>query len=308
MTGETALSGFASAGKQAPSIAAREKLACISIDMEPDLRCPERRIRLIEEDDKLQSFVELFQRHQVPLTSFTVMAHAPRFARELAVLAKSMDVEFAVHSYSHDQTKPATMDEVRRAWDAFCDLWNSEPLGYRAPNCLIDAQGLQNLAEQGYRYDSSIVPSVRFDIYGYDNRSYGLLPFRCQLASGKTLIELPVACTSGARIPFIFSYVKLLGLSAFEAASGVMPLPDTVVTYLHPYDLYTSEIAGHIPGWKRYAHLRNGKRGPQLLEGVIGMLKKRGYRFVSMQTLAKIANDNVALPVRPMGRQVGVAA
>lgn len=261
------------------------RFACLSIDMEPDLRCPDKRIRLLDDDKYFSAFSELLREHAVPLTSFTVMSAAPRFIDRLNALAGEIDIEFAVHSYSHDTDNPASEYEVRRAWEVFGELWNAAPQGYRSPNCLIDERGIDTLAARGFRYDSSIVPSVRPDKYAYDNRRYGRLPFRFEGPNG-TLLEFPIACLAGIRLPLIFSYVKLLGLLAYRSALQAFPLPDVVVTYLHPYDLYVDEIAQYIPGWKRRAHSRNSRRAFPLLAQIIALLKDRGYEFVLMRDLA----------------------
>jgi peptidoglycan/xylan/chitin deacetylase (PgdA/CDA1 family) len=264
--------------------------------MEPDLRCPERRIRLLDDDRYFERFTGLLRKHDVPLTSFTVMSAAPDYADRLNALAQTIPVEFAVHSYSHDTKNPASKDEVRRSWETYGEIWNAQPQGYRTPNCLIDAQGIENLAEQGYRYDSSIVPSVRPDGYAYNNARFGRNPFRFSTPGG-SLVELPVACLAGIRLPFIFSYVKLVGLALYRAALAGFPLPEIVVTYLHPYDLYVGEIAQHIPGWKRYAHSRNSGRAFELLDDLIATLKLHGYAFALMGNVAT-AIEAAGAPLR----------
>lgn len=254
--------------------------------MEPDLRCPEQRIRLLDDDSRFEAFTGFLKRNALPLTSFTVMSAAPRFADRLNALASQTPVEFAVHSYSHDTDNPASAYEVRRAWETFGEIWNEQPLGYRAPNCLIDERGIEELTKQGYRYDSSIVPSMRPDAYAYNNMRFGRMPFKFTGRSGE-LLELPVACLAGMRLPLVFSYVKLLGLAAYRAAMAAFPLPDVVVTYLHPYDLYAGEIVHNVPGWKRYAHARNAGNAYALLERLVALLKAKGYTFVSMRDLAE---------------------
>lgn len=267
-------------------VALNRKVACISIDMEPDLRDPEKRIRLLDDDHRMDAFAALLQREGVPLTSFTVMSHAPRYLDRLNALAQRCEVEWAVHSYSHDTAHPASREEAKRAWETFGELWNCAPSGYRTPNCLIDDRGLENLTAQGYTYDSSIVPSARPDGFAYNNLRFGRMPFQFESAYG-TLTELPVACLAGMRLPFIFSYVKLLGLNAYRAALPLFPLPDVVVTYLHPYDLYVGDIQHNIPGWKRYAHARGAAGAFSLLESIITLLKRRGYEFALMRDVAR---------------------
>jgi hypothetical protein len=266
-------------------VAVTDKIACLSIDLEPDLHDAQGRVRLLDDDARLEALRSLLVREQVPITVFTVMSHARRFADRLRALTEGVPAEHGVHSYSHDTDNPNSSDEILRAWDTFGEIWNRKPLGYRSPNCLIDDAGMDRLAAAGFMYDSSIVPSVRPDSYSYNHLNVSTAPYVHTGPSGR-LVEMPIACLRGIRLPFIFSYVKLLGLAAYSGATALFPLPDTAVTYFHPYDLYSSEVAPAIHGWKRYAHARNGRRGMELLAGVIALLRKRGYRFALMGDVA----------------------
>jgi peptidoglycan/xylan/chitin deacetylase (PgdA/CDA1 family) len=277
------------------------KVACLTLDLEPDLRAPDRRVRLLDDDSKLEWLLGLLRKEAVPLTCFTVMSLGERYADRLTVLSQSADIEFAVHSFSHDTSQPASAYEVERSWDAYCNLFNVPPRGYRSPNCLIDDAGIERLARQGFQYDSSIVPSVRFDEYGYNNWSYGRMPFRFNV-DGRSIIEFPVACLKAVRLPLIFSYAKLLGMPAYRLATTVLPLPDIAVTFFHPYDLYAAEIAGRIPGWKRYAHLRNARRAPDMLAELIALFKRRGYSFAKLGDLAQSFQADASLPVKSIPR------
>jgi peptidoglycan/xylan/chitin deacetylase (PgdA/CDA1 family) len=262
------------------------KIACLSIDVEPDLRCPDQRIRLLEDDTRLDALCSLLRRNNVPLTCFVVMKHAARHARVFTSLANKVEAEFAVHSFSHDQRSPATAEEVGRSWDTYCDLWNRPPRGYRSPNCVIDTQGLRNIVDRGFVYDSSIVPSIRFDQYSYNNLYLPTEPYVFSSAE-KHILEFPIACFGGIRLPLVLSYVKLFGLRAVQAANSVLTLPQVAAVYFHPYDLYVGEIADNIPGWKKYAHLRNAGNGLRILEGLIEMLKENGYQFMLMESAAE---------------------
>lgn len=263
-----------------------QRFACLTIDMEPDLHDPEKRIRLLDDDERLSAFGQFLRSQDVPLTCFTQLSQAARQLDRLNALAGIADVEFAAHSYSHDATNPASPDEVQRSWETFGELWNAPPLGYRSPNCIIDERGIDTLTRQGFEYDSSIVPAIRPDKFGYNNLRFGRDPFFFQGPNGR-ILELPVACLRGIRLPFILSYIKLFGWPAYNAALQAFPLPDVVVTYFHPFDLYVPEISQNISGWKRWAHLRNANRATSILRDIIVLLKSRGYRFVLMRDLAK---------------------
>ena len=99
--------------------------------MQPDLGCPSQQIRLLNENNKLEALGSLLQREDVPLTIFVVMKHARRYADPLNALAQMCEVEFAVHSYSHNQAEPGSANEIDRSWGEFCDVWNYEPRGYK---------------------------------------------------------------------------------------------------------------------------------------------------------------------------------
>ena len=80
--------------------------------------------------------------------------------------------EIACHGYSHElisvQSPPKFRDDVRRAKGILEDLTGQPVLGYRAPTFSITKEtiwALPILVEEGFLYDSSIVPAVH-DSYG----------------------------------------------------------------------------------------------------------------------------------------------
>ena len=196
--------------------AAAERLACLTMDVEADPGDPEGRVRLLDEDFRLEAFSRLLFERGIPITCFTLMSQASRNADRLNALAANVKVEFAVHSYRHDGGA-ASADDVERAWNAFGELWNAEPLGYRAPNCRISDAGIDTLARRGFCYDSSIAPGLRPGLRDLKGLRFGREPFLCKGPNG-SIVELPIACLGRLRLPFIFSYVKFFGLSAYESA------------------------------------------------------------------------------------------
>ena len=80
--------------------------------------------------------------------------------------------EVACHGYAHQLVykngPEAFREDVRRAKALIEDITGSRAAGYRAPSYSITAKSLwalDILAEEGFTYDSSIVPA-RHDIYG----------------------------------------------------------------------------------------------------------------------------------------------
>src|SRR5438874_6658664 len=102
--------------------------------------------------------------------------------------------EVANHSWDHQRVHNFTPEQfrqdLRQSRDALEQIIGRPVVGYRAPTFSVVRQtawALDVLAEEGFRYDSSIYP-VRHDRYGVPDAPRG--PF---LAQGRThsLLELP---------------------------------------------------------------------------------------------------------------------
>jgi peptidoglycan/xylan/chitin deacetylase (PgdA/CDA1 family) len=262
-----------------------DRLACLTLDVEPDVP-GNGGIQLFDDPGRFVWFRDTLRNAEAPLTAFVVMQHAERHALALAELAESGPLEFAIHSYSHDRNNTASHDEVRRARDVFVKLWGRTPEGYRAPYGLIDGDGLRTLMGEGFIYDSSIFPTLRIDEFGYNHLGYPRAPFIFTDGS-RDLVEVPIAALRACRLIYSLSFVKLFGPATFHHLMRVFPLPDVVVVDFHPYDLYIDCIPHTFKPWKRFAHLRNASRAPEILVNMIETLRGQGYRFTSVGEVAR---------------------
>jgi polysaccharide deacetylase family protein (PEP-CTERM system associated) len=96
--------------------------------------------------------------------------------------------EIACHSYDHQLVYNMTPEEfrqdIRRSKKILEDIVGTEVIGYRAPSYSITHKSLwafQILAEEGFRYDSSIFP-IHHDRYGIPNAPR--FPFLVDLNGG----------------------------------------------------------------------------------------------------------------------------
>jgi polysaccharide deacetylase family protein (PEP-CTERM system associated) len=141
-----------------------------------------------------------------------------------------------------DQTEYRFREETKRAKACIENIVQKPVLGYRAASYSITSKSLwalKILAEEGFRYDSSIFP-IRHDRYGIPG--FRRFPHRLDMNGGPPLIEFP---------PTTF----LLGRSIFPTAGGgylrLFPLSfvmwtirrihelekEPVMIYLHPWEL-----------------------------------------------------------------------
>ncbi len=183
--------------------------------------------------------------------------------------------EIASHGYGHqaiyNQTPQEFRQDIRLAKKILEDLIGNEVIGYRAPTYSITERtlwALDILAEEGYRYDSSVFP-IRHDYYGIP--SAPRFPFAWKLDHGKdpevlevsqskgqdlksqTLLEFPMAtvilfnhkfpCSGGGYfriLPYFFTHL-FLGKINREGKPFIF--------YLHPWELDTDlpQVKGLSP-------------------------------------------------------------
>jgi peptidoglycan/xylan/chitin deacetylase (PgdA/CDA1 family) len=183
----------------------------------------------------LPRFAELFGRHGVRATFFVVGADLdddPEGRAALGALARAGH-ELASHTHTHPydfiRLGPARIaEEIDRAHDAIGACAGTPPVGFRAPGYEISAEAIEALQARGYRYDSSVFPSLAY--YGAKaavmaamrvaGRASGSVlgnprvllapraPYRPAAgapyrAGGAGILELPIAVTGAARLPVI---------------------------------------------------------------------------------------------------------
>jgi len=152
--------------------------------------------------------------------------------------------ELASHGYNHElitvQNPQVFREDVSRAKKILEDIGGKPVLGYRAPTFSITKEtewALPILVEEGYRYDSSIVPIVH-DYYGIPGANPAI--HTLETDSGPIVEVPPSTCEfAGLKIPIagggyfrLFPYPLLKKLLRRVEAQG-QPL----IMYLHPWEL-----------------------------------------------------------------------
>lgn len=173
--------------------------------------------------------------------------------------------ELASHGYGHARADGQTPEEfrqdVRRAKQVLEDLGGVAVAGYRAPTFSIGPRNpwaFDVLAEEGYRYSSSIYP-VRHDLYGVPDAPR--FPYRP--ASGP-LVEIPmttvrlmgrnIPCAGGGYfrlMPYPLYRTLLRRYHRAEHAAGVF--------YFHPWEVDPGQPrmqhAGRMAQFRHYVNI-----------------------------------------------------
>ncbi len=181
--------------------------------------------------------------------------------------------ELGNHSFKHETwlhlyTKEELREEIDKAHSIITEVTGHEPLGFRGPGFSWSNELLEVLAEKGYLYDASTLPTIigplarlyyfrtsnlskqeredRKEIFGkFSDGFRRIKPYYWKLGNGKSLLEIPVTTMPIFRIPFHLSY--LLYLSNYSTqlmmlylycAIYLCKLTKTQPSFLlHPLDL-----------------------------------------------------------------------
>jgi peptidoglycan/xylan/chitin deacetylase (PgdA/CDA1 family) len=180
----------------------------------------------------------LLERLGLKITVFIVGADAAGQDRGVLREITSAGHEVGNHSFEHESWldrygHAQLVEEIARAEDAVAEATGQRPVGFRGPGFSWSADLLEILAERGYLFDASTLPTFigplarayyfrsarltpeqrveRAGLFGH--ASDGLRsnrPYRWRLASGRALLEIPVTTMPIVRLPFHLSYLLYL--------------------------------------------------------------------------------------------------
>lgn len=279
----------------------KTKLACFTLDLESDGGWGETTCEMLENPAWFARFRQIIRDYDLKLTVF-VVGKLLEAKPEYIDLLLRLGAEFELHSYSHDPTVPDSTTEIVRAKQAYRNFFGRDPKGYRAPMGLISEKGLRTLQAEGFLYDASILPSWRFDEFGFNHLGKSISPWVYdQFSKPSTqlpFVELPMAVVPKIRLPISLSYLKLLGWSPYRALFHLFGLPPMLVFWSHPYDYFPTS-AMYEWNWKKYIHLRNIHRSAEIVTRFIGFLNEQGYEFAYMHELYEAVCRQAGVHVKP---------
>ncbi len=221
--------------------------------------------------------LRLFDGAGVRVTFFTLGWIAERYPRLIRRIVAAGH-ELASHGYAHWRVDGQAVDEfrddVRRTRLLLEDAGGVAVTGYRAASFSMGPTtpwAHQVLAEEGYRYSSSIFP-VRHDHYGVPDAPR--LPYRPAGQDG--VIELPLTTLRlfGRNLPCAGGgYFRLLPYAYFRWAIGRFNRRDraAAIFYFHPWEIDPGQPRQAGLGAKtRFRHYVNLGAMERKLQAVLG--------------------------------------
>lgn len=208
--------------------------------------------------------LDLFEQAGVSATFFTLGWVAERYPALMRRIVQGGH-EVASHGYDHARVFTFTAEEfradLRKSRAILEDASGQAVTGYRAPSFSIDPRtpwAHPILAEEGYRYSSSVAP-IRHDHYGWpDSPRFAWNP-----VAGSPLLELPVTTAKWGRrtlaaggggffrlLPYGFSRWAIRQVNRDEQCPAII--------YFHPWEIDPDQprVAG-APLRSRVRHYSN---------------------------------------------------
>ena len=264
------------------------KSALITLDVETDFGS--RQCTALSRLDKV---LDLMAELDIPLTAF-VEGRFFESRRDVCALLVARGVDVQLHCYDHG-TPGDTPELLRRSVAAYTDFCGRHPQGYRAHTYRLNMPVYRALIENGFRWDSSILPA--FALGGNLHRRFRAGDY---LIFEDGLVEFPVATWKGLPWPLTHPY-RLLVKPAGEALLRGLFGPRNLVIYnMHMVDLIrcTSLRVDHVPVLLNllyhYAWGTNKKDTFASLRSIVRYLDELGYKFLTASELYRSVDPAAA--------------
>jgi polysaccharide deacetylase family protein (PEP-CTERM system associated) len=225
----------------------------------------------------VERILALFERHQISATFFVLGMVAEQFPQIVAKIVTAGH-ELASHGWSHvrvtQQDPPAFREDVRRTRKFLEDLGGVPVQGYRAASYSIGRDNLwalDVLAEEGYRYSSSIYP-IHHDLYGMPEAPR--FAFRPRGDDG--ILEVPVTTVAFGGRKFPCGGGGYFRLFPYRLSRWFIERVNSrdhrsAVFYFHPWELDPGQPRQTGVGIKtRVRHYLNLSRTEARLERLLG--------------------------------------
>jgi len=193
--------------------------------------------------------------------------------------------EIASHTRSHrhlselsEQERTAELTDSKELLE---DASDTEVTGFRAPSFDLPRGAFSPLADAGYEYDSSIVPSRSIPGW-YGGEHTVQAPCSARLVdetAPSAMMELPVAVMPGLRLPLTGTWIRFFGVNytllgmRLLARRGVAP-----ILYIHPWELV--ELP-RLPGVPSRVYWRTGS----WMRRAVSRLLDSSFEYVPAQKI-----------------------
>lgn len=254
-----------------------QRYACITLDLEPDHAGYAPEAYEAWALDKTESLLSLLKKYKVELSIFIVTKSLNKNINIIEAF-KDSGAEFHLHTHTHTISKSDTPEEIKKGKEEFIKFFKQDPLGFRAPRGFITKKGLDSLRDEGFIFDSSVIPSFWPNLNFF---SYPSKPYRDK----NNLLEIPFSTISPFKFVISLSWIRLFGWSFYKLLFNIFSLPNPLIFTFHLHDLWRVENYNDLPFSWKLKYIRNKKNGLFVLETFLKYLTSEGFEHKKLSEL-----------------------
>jgi hypothetical protein len=217
----------------------------------PDMK--ETFLKLYKTDHPIGELIEpthqllnLFKKYDVQVTFF-VLGEVAEWYRELLKEIVDDGHEIACHGMHHvDMTvlgPKLFSDQIKKSSNILRQITKYQPIGYRAPNLVLHEWAIPILEDQGFFYDSTVIPS--FSISGKykgwihaPTQPYHPSYQNIALKGDAKIVELPITSFPIIKLPAGSGFaLRIFGYNWTKFALNYNIKRGNGLLYFHPYEI-----------------------------------------------------------------------
>lgn len=236
-----------------------------------------------ELEESVDRFLDLLDKYKVKATFFVLAKVAekqPDLVRKIYIKGH----EIASHGYSHElvyRIRPAEFrEDIRRAKNIIENVVGEKVVGYRAPTFSITRRSLwalRILAEEGFKYDSSIFPIWRLR---YGMPGFFRYPRKVEFQGGLSIMEIPISTIRIVFFNFPFSGGGYFRVLPYRFLYYGMKFVKGTVVYLHPWELICRGPKVKLKGLAQFRHYCNVDTTKKKLEMLL-----KNFKFAPLREI-----------------------
>jgi len=237
--------------------------------------------------------LELFEKHRIKATFFVTGDMAERHVSAVRTISQEGH-EIACHGLAHQKdecllNRAEQNQKIQGATEMIEKQILVRARGFRAPCLRANEDTLAVLEENGYIYDSSVIPTFIPGYYG--SPCSNVKPYYPSLQSLKKqgsskVLEIPVSVNPALPLPLGAAWMRNLGIYWVKLGiKGNFLLHNPVVFYVHPRDVLPLPKVKGVP---RHIYRNVGDSTVRMLDEIIGYARKLSATFLRAIDLAKM--------------------
>jgi peptidoglycan/xylan/chitin deacetylase (PgdA/CDA1 family) len=224
------------------------KICFVSIDVESDFA----KGRDFAGVENIEKILAILKAYRIPATLFVTGTVLEKYQSQFKILSEQYEI--AGHGFSHvfwnKLNKQERKSDLEKFISPYRDMFGKKPAGFRTPSHVIDQEGLKIIQENGFLYDSSVIPNYPplKSYRGYKGKAI-IKPYFPDIEDYKKqgsmdILEIPVSGLS-LGIPLVGTWLSKLPFFIYKILLSVSN-PEFLALSLHSWDSLNQKILDRL--------------------------------------------------------------